>query len=149
MEAISLGKVLKDVLEGRRCVLEDQGIQVSMQVDPVTVISEERTLASVFSTILDHAIDSRLTGSRLSIEVRSRTTEDDIAVTIGHNGKRLSSDEMKEGFRAWCHIAPGQGAALPADEATLRRLVEELGGKVTMKQNSALPGARVTVMLPR
>ncbi len=149
METVALGKVLQDVLEGHRCAILENGIQVSVHLDPVTVLSDADTLSRVFSTIIGHAIHSRRKGSRMKIDVRSRTTEDEIAVVFGHDGKGLSGREKSEGFMAWCLPQPGS-LSQSAKKDALRTLVDELGGRIVMeKASGGKRGTMVTVRLPR
>ncbi len=140
-EVLDLGPLLQGTVQDHRCVLEQAGVLVALDVPstPVLANCDRVRLAQVIGNLLHNAAKFTPRGGRVAIRL---AREDPLAILeVSDNGSGISADNLERIFELFAQEQPsgvGGNAGLGIGLALTRKLVELHGG--TVRATSAGPG---------
>jgi signal transduction histidine kinase len=147
-EPVSLAELLEATLEDHRASIQETRINVSVNVEPVTVMSDAVALGHVFSNIIDNAIKYRNRFAQPWIRIFSVGADDRINIMFADNGVGLTQEEVRQVFQRYFKAdesSDGSGLGLSLSKA----LIEEIGGQLWLQSPGKNMGTTVVVALPR
>ncbi len=145
VESFDLGASVRRSLRLLDADLESSGIVVEMDehLPPSPVRGDPRRLQQVLLNLLINARDAMPEGGRIGIVLRVTDRQATLWVTDTGSGlKNVDQGRLFEPF--WTSKEKGSGLGL----AMSRRIIEDMGGTVTLTDQEATSGARAEVVLP-
>jgi signal transduction histidine kinase/CheY-like chemotaxis protein len=148
---IELGSVLTAAVEVSKLSIaaRQHELVVELPDAPVFLHADPTRMTQIFGNLLDNAAKYTPDGGR--IEVRARTDNDKVVITVEDNGTGISPEELAEVFelfsqsnRALDRAQGGLGIGL----SVVRSLVNMHGGTVRAHSDGLGLGARISVALP-
>ena len=146
LSEVSLSDVFQDVCAEHQHAIDQLGIHI--EVPPLPIVQGEHSaLIQIFSNLIGNAIKYRSPERTLSIQISSTdgVIPKQRLVTISDNGLGIPSDRLTDIFKPFVRVheeeIEGSGVGL----ATVKKLVEKLGGKVSAESGEA--GSTFTVTL--
>jgi two-component system, NtrC family, sensor histidine kinase HydH len=144
-EAFDLGDSVRRSVRLLDAELDSAGITVGMDehFPPLPVRGDPRRLQQVLLNLLINARDAMPGGGGIGIHLE--TTERHVSLSVTDTGsglKNLDRDRLFEPF--WTSKEKGSGLGL----AMSRRIIEDMGGSITLKDRADATGARAEVVLP-
>jgi hypothetical protein len=145
VEPVSLVKALEGILEQFGPSLKAGGMKVNVRLDRVTVWSGGSKLAELFAAIVGKALRAAAGSAGTSMEIHSKTTEDEVDIIFEFGGLGLAREEAQE-LDELC--GPPRPAGLNRVEGPSVGLIESLGCRIRFSQDAAGLVNRVVVSLP-
>jgi signal transduction histidine kinase len=147
LDEVRLDALLEDVLNEYAPTMEEYGIRVEKDLEPVSVLAEQEMLWHVFSNLVNNAIKFRTKLVRPSVSIRAAVQDGRALVLISDNGIGLEPDEKERVFERFYQASAafeGSGVGL----TIARKIVEDLGGTIRVDSAGREKGVLVTVILP-
>lgn len=148
LERLGLGAVFDEVRRDTDRALRDIGGTLSYPVDLPELRSDRLKLYQIFSNIVQNSIKYRepTRELRIAIDVRQLDDHRGLAITVSDNGVGIPNDKLEAVFRPFQRAHTGQVEGSGIGLATVRKLVEKLGGEVSVTRSSP-EGTTITVVL--
>src|SRR5262249_41303902 len=127
-------------------VAEDQGHQLTSQIEPdVVILGDRELLLHLATNIVENAIRHTPQGSTIEIELKRHGQ--DVIATFADNGPGIPPDEREKVFRRFYRLessrtTPGSGLGL----ALVAAIVELHGARISLKDRD--PGLLLEVCFP-
>ncbi len=147
LRELRLDELLEEVIGDYRQALDNYQIQFSADLPPITLRSDREMLWHVFSNILNNAIKYRSKTDRPFIAVTAGADGSEAVVGIADNGIGLEETFKERVFDRFFQVSAayeGSGVGL----TIARKIVDGLGGRITMESEGKNRGVSVTVVLP-
>jgi len=143
-EQVDLGRVVSDVLDLEAEAIERAKLEVRREIQPACFVSGDlEKLKQVVLNLVVNALDAMPDGGSLAATVGPQ--EGEVALSLTDSGKGVDPRILAEIFDPFFTTKPaGTGLGL----AIVRKLVEQHGGRVTLKSHPG-QGTTVTVLLPK
>lgn len=122
---------------------------VDLQVDagvPARVPGNARRLSLIIGNLLDNAISFTPPGGQILITAKA--ADGGARVEVCDEGCGLPPEELERVFERFYQVPGSEGGGSGLGLATVRELVAELGGSVTLTNRSDRSGLRARVILP-
>ncbi len=145
-EPVSLADSLREVLAEFQQIFLVQRVKLGTAIEEVEVVSDRQMLWHVFSNLISNAVKFRRdTGARVDIGVTVRGGE--AVISFADNGIGLSPEALERIFDRFYKANPaseGSGIGL----SLVKKVVEDLGGRINVTSEGERRGTTVTVTLP-
>lgn len=150
-ERVELGEILKTAIETCRTQIDEQGHQLSVDLNgtPVYIDGDKMRLTQVFMNLLHNA--AKYTPRGGSIWVAQQHSDGGVVVSVRDNGAGIPAQSLPHLFdmfyqvdRSHLQAEGGLGLGL----TLVRRLVEMHGGRVEAKSAGINRGSEFVVRLP-
>lgn len=143
--AVDLDQAAREALDNLAMAVKDSGATVDTG-SLGSALGTPRELAQIFQNVIGNAVKFR--GEAVpKVVVRSTRRGDTVTVSVADNGRGVQPDQLERAFGMFERLDgdpfPGTGLGL----AVCRKLVDRLGGRIWMEQNSG-PGVTVKFTLP-
>ncbi len=149
IQHVSLDQVTKEIAADLLSQAVDSGIDLGFDiVEPIAVRAEPAMLAIVIRNLLDNALRHTPDGGRIDVGVYG---EDGSAVLrIEDTGSGIPAADLKKIFEPFFRGSRPQGEGAGLGLSIVQRVVESLGGKITLENitDQDRSGVRATVRLP-
>ncbi len=96
MEPVSLARLMEVILEQTGPALRARGMKVDVRVDRVMLWSGGQRLSRVLALIIAKALKASGGKTETSMDIRSKTTEELVAVDFELGGLGLGKEDMRE-----------------------------------------------------
>ncbi|MDP6839530.1 MAG: ATP-binding protein [Planctomycetota bacterium] len=146
-EVVDVGELVNDVLELNAAWAEDLDVSVSRGpagAEPTLVSADPGALRRALINLVSNALEAMPGGGELSVWVQ--VERDQVWVEIGDTGKGLSPEVRASLFEPY-FTTRTQGTGLGL--AIVRRVVEELGGTISLDDGPHGIGVLARLSLPR
>jgi two-component system OmpR family sensor kinase len=120
-------------------------LAVESQTD-VQVPGNTRRLTLIFGNLLDNSL--RYTPAGGHVRIRSTTESSRVRIQVWDEGPGLPPQDLERVFERFYRGSGEQGIGSGLGLATVRTLVEQLGGTVVLENRIDHPGLVATVVLP-
>jgi PAS domain S-box-containing protein len=144
---VSLNAVIDEVLKDYQYALDSYHGRVTLDAEPVHVVSDEEMLWHVFSNLLNNAVKFRQRTVPLHVEITVAARGEEAIVRFADNGIGLLPEELARVFERFYQSSPaaeGSGVGL----AICRQIIEDLEGRIQVESAGRNRGVAVTVALP-
>jgi signal transduction histidine kinase len=143
-QRVEVGPLLDEVLELSAAWAREAGVEVQREVAPGAVLADPDELRRALLNLVANSIEAMPDGGRL--EVRVVSTEDEVRVHIRDSGVGISPEIEGRLFEPYLTTrSSGTGLGL----AIVRRVIEDMGGTVELRNAEQGPGAVARLTLPR
>jgi PAS domain S-box-containing protein len=148
LERIHLVTIFDDIKRDTERLLREVGGALTFPSDMPELRSDRLKLYQIFSNLVGNSIKYREPTRPLMVAVDVRRLDDNrsVAITVSDNGVGIPSDKFEAVFRPFQRAHTGQVEGSGIGLATVKKLVEKLGGEVTIS-NSSPAGTTITVVL--
>jgi len=147
-QAVDLDAVLREVQALYQSAAEPQ--QVTLRLDAhshARVRGDQRRWLLIFGNLLDNALRYSPRGGRIELLTAAEGTA--ARMEIWDEGSGLDEDQLERVFERF-YCAPGSGSTGSGlGLATVRTLVRQLGGEVTLHNRTDRSGLIARVILPQ
>ena len=142
-EALEVRALLDEVLELSAAWADEQGVEVGCTGPGGTVMADPALMRRVLINLVSNAFEAMPEGGRLSCDVRSRGGE--LRVEIRDTGAGVPEEARPHLFEPYFTTrSTGTGLGL----AIARRVIEEVGGSISLESAETGPGTLALVVLP-
>lgn len=146
-EPIRLDEIIREVIGDYQYAIESYGIDIVLDVHPVTIQSDGEMFWHLFSNLFNNAIKYRSTSilARITVSVEPRLNE--VLVRIADNGIGIEEDDKQvlfERFYQASTASEGCGVGL----AICKKIAEGLGGRVELESEGRGKGTVALVAIP-
>lgn len=140
-EAVDLPNCIQEVLSTFDHQLEQGGVQVDLQLNPIPpVLSSEVLLQQVLHSLFANALEAMSQGGVLSIEVSS---EDNwVRMLVGDTGKGMTREQESMAFKPFYTTKRG---GLGVGLVLVKRIMERFGGSISLASKEQV-GTEVTLL---
>ena len=147
-EPLDLAEVIDDSVAAQRRALDEKGLHVELELDPVTVVGDADRLSQVFGNLLQNSL--RYTDSPGSLKIRSSKTAEGATVVWEDSSPGVPSQDLArlterlfrvEGSRSRAGGGSGLGLAIA------HAIVQAHGGTLAAEP-SPLGGLRIRLSFP-
>jgi signal transduction histidine kinase len=138
--------IVRAALVSIESTVREKGLSVVTDIDGVGDASCSPRLARVLQNLLVNAV--RHTPADGTVRLTAATGHDRLEVTVLDTGEGIPADQLDQVFDPFFRADParsGPGAGLGL--ALAKRIVEELGGRISVESTPAV-GSRFAVMVP-
>ncbi|MFM1848333.1 MAG: hypothetical protein RL417_1807 [Pseudomonadota bacterium] len=148
LERIDLTKVFDEIRRDTEKVMGDAGGTLTYRSDRVEIRSDRLKLYQIFSNLLGNSIKYRSAERPLRIEITVSPLAGNrgIAVAVTDNGVGIPPDKFEAVFRPFQRAHSGDIEGSGIGLATVKKLVDKLGGEVSVSASST-NGTTITVVL--
>lgn len=148
LERIHLVTIFDDIKRDTERLLREVGGALTFPSGMPELRSDRLKLYQIFSNLVGNSIKYREPTRPLMITVDVRRLDDNrsVAITVSDNGVGIPSDKFEAVFRPFQRAHTGQVEGSGIGLATVKKLVEKLGGEVAIS-NSSPAGTTITVVL--
>ena len=147
-EALMLGAALDDVLQLHDAWCREAGVEVRREGDGAVVLADPEELRRALVNLVSNALEAMPEGGVLEASVEVVTSIGDerrAVVELRDTGVGLDDDVQARLFEPYFTTrSSGTGLGL----AIVRRIVEDLGGSVSLENRDPGPGAVARIELP-
>lgn len=147
LEEVHLDKLVRKVLKDYRESIDLHRIAVSVDMPEIILESDVEMLWHVFSNLLSNAIKFRRTENSPEITISARLDTGSAVVRIEDNGIGMAREVQESIFTRFFQASPsseGSGVGL----TICKRIVEDLGGSLSLESPGIDRGSVATVRLP-
>jgi len=143
---VDLAQVAREAVAVRESIFRDAGLNLSWELDPITVTSDEPRLRQIIGNLLDNSLRYCAQGDR--VMVRTVSASGTAWMIVDDSGPGMSTHDrehaFQHGYRGGSAVGTsGSGIGL----AVVQRWAEKLGGSADIEP-SAIGGLRVIVGFP-
>lgn len=145
---VDLAELLGNVLRALERAIADAEAVVDIH-DVLPVVSADRTqLGQLLQNLISNAVKFRAPGRLPHVEIRARTDEHGVTITVTDNGIGIAANQQERIFKMFARLHgrdeyEGTGIGL----ALCRRIVERHGGRITV-ESTVGEGTTFRVQLP-
>jgi signal transduction histidine kinase len=140
---VDSGVMLAEVIELHRALAAERGIELDVQLDRAPVTADPVALRRVLQNLVTNAFEAMPRGGRLA--ARSRVDGDTVRLELRDSGEGLSAEAQAKLFEPYFTTrSKGTGLGL----AIAKRVIEDLGGEISLANAQPGPGVVVRVSLP-
>lgn len=146
-ESVRLDELLSKVAAEYADNIKDDNIEVSMDLPDTTIQSDSEMLWHVFSNIVSNAIKFRRQDGTPKIDVSILSGRESVTVIFQDNGIGMSRKFLESVFSRFYQASAsieGSGIGL----TICKRIVEDLGGSISVDSHGTGRGTIVEVKLP-
>jgi PAS domain S-box-containing protein len=146
MEPVEVAELVGEVAGDFRGEFESRGVDLALDLEPVTIRSDREMLWHVFSNVIGNAIKFRAAGRPATVLVRVRPDGGRALATVRDNGIGLSPEQKERVFeRFYKAVASIEGTGVGLTIA--RMIIEGVGGTIDIDSPGPDGWATVTVRL--
>jgi signal transduction histidine kinase/ActR/RegA family two-component response regulator/PAS domain-containing protein len=151
-EPCDLAMIVRQVAEGRRSILEKNGVDLSVQLppQPVWVTGDRTRLAQIVGNLLDNANKFTDPGGQVTVRLVEGATAGVAVLTVRDSGIGMEPDMLKRVFEPFTQaertIDRSRGG-LGLGLALVKGLVDLHGGEVWASSGGAGCGSEFTIQL--
>ena len=141
---VPLGLLIEHVVDLNAALAEEQGVAIELgELSDVLVRADPDELQRALLNLVSNAIDAMPDGGTLSLRVERG--EGEVVVEIQDTGRGIAPEVQDKLFEPYFTTrSSGTGLGL----AIVRRVIEDLGGSVDLRNVEGGPGALARVTLP-
>ncbi|HEU4340232.1 MAG TPA: PAS domain S-box protein, partial [Candidatus Binatia bacterium] len=151
-EPCDLAMIVRQVAEGRRSILEKNGVDLSVQLPPrpVWVMGDRTRLAQIVGNLLDNANKFTDAGGQVTVRLAEEATAGGAVLAVRDSGIGMDPEMLKRVFEPFTQaertIDRSRGG-LGLGLALVKGLVDLHGGKVWASSGGAGCGSEFTLRL--
>ncbi len=146
-QKIEIGEIAKtaviNLIESSNRKEIDLGLE---QGEPIQVCAEKITIEVLLRNIIDNAIKYTPKGGK--IDIRLRRKNDLAVISVEDTGPGIIDDELESVFAPFVRGGSKEGDGSGLGLSIVRRIVDQLGGTVTLLNKAGRSGLIVTVEIP-
>jgi len=148
LERVNLGTIFDEIRRDTERALRDIGGTLTYPADLPELRSDRLKLYQIFSNLIGNSIKYREPTRPLEIVLGVQRLDDKrgLAITVSDNGIGIPGDKLDAVFRPFQRAHTGQIEGSGIGLATVKKLVEKLGGEVAITKSSPT-GTTITVIL--
>jgi CheY-like chemotaxis protein len=152
-EPCDLGMIVRQVSEGRRSILEKNGVDLSVVLppQPVWVIGDPTRLAQIVGNLLENANKFTDAGGQVSLRLLEEAGQRITVLTIRDTGIGMEPEMLEQIFEPFAQadrtIERSRGG-LGLGLALVKGLVDLHGGEVWASSDGPGRGSEITIRLP-
>ncbi|MBM3988531.1 MAG: HAMP domain-containing protein [Planctomycetes bacterium] len=140
---VDVGAMLAEVLELYRALALERGVEIEAQLQGAPVLADTAALRRVLQNLVSNAFEAMPAAGRL--EVRVACEAGAACILLKDSGEGLSAEAQTRLFEPYFTTrSKGTGLGL----ATARRVLEDLGGSIELRNSEPGPGVVVQLRLP-
>ena len=148
---VDLRAVLDQAVETSRHLIDQQGHTLSIELPsgPLIVEGDSMRLAQVFNNLLNNAAKYTDRGGRIRVVVA--TEGNDATISVTDNGIGISAADQARVFDMFAQVERAHGRSqggLGIGLNLVKHLVEQHGGRITVRSDGPDQGSCFTVRLP-
>ena len=122
------------------------GIELRLELDPLTVVADRELLWHVFANLVGNSIKYRSPSSPY-LYIRCEKKGDDALVQVEDNGAGFSREDREKAFDRFYQSSPStEGVGLGLNISKM--ITEKLGGSIRIDSEGRNQGTTVSVTLP-
>ncbi len=148
MVPIRLDHLLREEIERVRPAVDDKGIVLNVEIEPVQVAGSRRDLAIAIRNLLDNAI--RYTGDGGAIGTALTSDDGEAELVVSDTGDGIPTRDLTRVFERFYRVDNARSRATGGTGlglAIVKHVVESHGGSVGVESELGA-GSRFTVLLP-
>ena len=140
---VDVGAMLGEVLELYRALALESGVEIDAQLDSALVLADKAALRRVLQNLVSNAFEAMPKGGRLQASVQRE--EGLVRIALQDSGEGLSAEAQARLFEPYFTTrSKGTGLGL----AIARRVLEDLGGSIELRNSESGSGVLVRLRLP-
>lgn len=147
-EPVPLGEIVAEVVESLHFQLADQNADVRIADDLPVVHGNRLRLYEVIQNLLENAIKFRKESFPIKISIDAHDTDDGVMCRVQDDGIGIEPEYRERIFDLFERLdpqIPGTGVGL----ALVRRIIENMGGKVRVESDGPGKGSTFILFFPR
>jgi signal transduction histidine kinase len=140
---VDVGAMLGEVLELYRALALESGVEIDAQLDSALVLADKAALRRVLQNLVSNAFEAMPKGGRLQASVQREGGL--VRIALQDSGEGLSAEAQARLFEPYFTTrSKGTGLGL----AIARRVLEDLGGSIELRNSESGSGVLVRLRLP-
>lgn len=149
-EPVALSAVLADLVNEFQPTLRSKDARIDIRTDLPVVMGDKTQLYRIFSNLIGNALKyvDPARPPRVEISAIDTPNPHQVAIVVSDNGLGIPSDKFDVIFRPFQRVHKGVAEGSGIGLASVKRLVEKLGGSVRV-QSSVGHGSSFTIVLRR
>jgi PAS domain S-box-containing protein len=148
LERFDLGAIFDEIRRDTERVLSDAGGSLIYPTERLEIRSDRLKLYQIFSNLIGNSIKYRspVRPLRITLTINPLSDQRGVVIAVTDNGVGIPTDKFEAVFRPFQRAHSGDVEGSGIGLATVKKLVEKLGGEVTITESSPT-GTTITVNL--